>query len=269
MLGHLIFSDLLLHLEGAAFKTNLPRVSLISSIFSTVRKQVGSVAYAISGITDRKMLPKDVDLGLTAFAPGSLYLGFSLPDVKTADEDGQIKLFGEQDPLYKATKEAIRILGVVSGQVEEGATEDDITEKIPDPMVRDRALSALWHMSPSGRTGIDTISIANRSMGDRKFRNLTPEIRKKIHRLISSPVKSDETGEYIGTVREIDLDIMRFELRRLVSNTIEGIRCVYKQELSQIAKGALDKKVRVTGKIEKSEKGRPRLLEVQDIKIFD
>jgi hypothetical protein len=72
-------SDLLIHVSGPAVDEPSPSLALIANIFQSVRRQVGSVAFAIAGVAERSFLPKDIDLGLAAFARGSLYLGFSMP----------------------------------------------------------------------------------------------------------------------------------------------------------------------------------------------
>jgi hypothetical protein len=97
-------SDLLIHLKGPAVEGPSASLAVISGIFQSVRKQVGSLAYAISGILDRTTLPKDVHLGLSAFARGSLYLGFSLPPSDFEDAEGNRNLLGTEDPLLAATE---------------------------------------------------------------------------------------------------------------------------------------------------------------------
>ncbi len=262
-------SDLLLHLEGSALKQRHPRISLIATVFSSVRKQVGSVAYALAGVLEKTTLPKDVDLGLTAFAPGSVYLGFSLPDPGSEDEKGERSLLGEEDPLYKATRQAIHALGIISKQVETGASLDEIAKEFPDPKVRDAALTALHQLAPTGRIGIDSVGLCGRGMADRKFRTLTPTVRKKLKPWTEHPVQGGESGEFTGTVREIDLDVQRIELRQLVGTAVEEIRCVYPVALEAIAKDALtnQKQVRASGKVERGADNRPRLLELQRLEI--
>src|SRR5262249_7347008 len=125
-------SDLLLRLEGDSLRGKTPRLSLISSVFTSVRRKVGGVAYAISGLVDAAQKNKEVDLELSAYSVGSLYLGFALPDPKE-DDEGKPNLLGEEDPLYKATKQAIRTIGMVSQRVSAGADETALKNVISDP----------------------------------------------------------------------------------------------------------------------------------------
>ena len=262
-------SDFLLQLEGEALNHRDPRISLIVGIFANVRKQVGSVAHAISGVLDKSCLPKDVDLGLTAFAPGSLYLGFSLPDPSEPNERGESNLLKQNDPLFKATREAIHALGIVSQRIDEGKSDDDIAKEFPDPKIRDTALSAIQHLAPTGRTGIRSVSLAGKNFTGNAFHRLTPEIRTTVRKWIELPVKSDEHEEFIGTIREIDLDLRRVELRRLIETEVEEIRCIYPENLAGIAEQALNQKVRAYGRIEKSPDGKPKLLQVEEFELIN
>jgi hypothetical protein len=262
-------SDLVLQMEGEALDHRDPRISLIATIFANVRKQVGSVAHAISGVTDKANLPKDVDLGLTAFAPGSLYLGFSLPDPSEPNEKGQKSLLNKNDPLYKATREAIHVLGIVSQRIDEGKSDDEIAKDFPDPKIRDTALSAIQHLAPTGRMGISSVSLAGKNFTGKSFHRLTPEIRTEVRKWIEQPVKTGDYEEFVGTIREVDLDLRRVELRRLVKRELQEIRCIYPESFAGIAEQALNKKARAYGRIEKSPDGKPRLLQIEKIELLD
>jgi hypothetical protein len=89
-------SDLLVSLEGPAISRENPRVSIITNIFTRVRSEVANVAKAIAQISEsQRRLPKEMDLGLSAFAKGSLILGFTLPSPSEIEEskDGQRSLW--------------------------------------------------------------------------------------------------------------------------------------------------------------------------------
>lgn len=261
-------SDLLLRLDGIALHRKAPRVSLISGVFTSVRRQISSVAFAISGVLRPKgTLPKDVDLGLSAFATGSLYLGFTLAD-PNVDDSGVPTLLGEVDPLYAATKEAIKVIGIVTHQVTEGADLKEIEAELKDPKVRDTALAAVQHLAPSGKSGFDSVMVTGREFPSSKFAAMTPETRANIKELIKHPVYSTERDSFDGTVRELDLDLHRFELRRLVGSEIQEIRCVYPNQYSDSqAREWLDKKVHVKGTVERNPEGVPRLLEIEELTI--
>lgn len=260
-------SDLLIHYEGPAVKTDSPRISVIAAIFADVRKRVGSVAYAIANVAGKKtLLPKEIDLGLAGYARGSLYVGFKLPDPsEMEDKDGNPNLLGENDPLYRATKEAIRTIGQVVRHVATGTSKAEIEAQIPDPKIRDTAFAAVEHLAPTGRKGIFSVSITGREMEDRSFHELTCNTRQEITAFIEHPVKSSEIAQFEGVVREIDLDLRRFELRRIVANAIEEIRCIYSSEYDGKARDWLNKSMSVLGRVDRGSDTKPRLLEVHEI----
>ena len=93
-------SDLLLHLNGEGLETDNPRLSLVTGIMGDVRKQVGTmIKTLVSSLNEAIDLPREFDLGLSSFARGSLYLGFSLPTPGA----GYAVLTG--DPLFNASRE--------------------------------------------------------------------------------------------------------------------------------------------------------------------
>jgi hypothetical protein len=260
-------SDLVVALKGVAVNLKNPRVSLISSIFNDVREQVGAIAFALANIDGRQMLPKDVDLGLAAYARGSLYLGFSLPDPETPDEEGNVSLLGREEPLARATKEALRTLGVVSRNVESDHPQEALAREIPDPKVRDIALNAVQKLAPTGRRGIDSVQIGTGRLGSGDLARLTPATREHLRGLMQQPVISEEQTTVTGIVREIDLDAQRFELRRIAGSEVQGVRVVYSAEQVENAAGLPDKKVTVVGRVDRQKDGKPRLIQALTITL--
>jgi hypothetical protein len=262
-------SDLLLRLEGPAINRDNPRISVITGVFSKVRKEVGNVAKAIAQISDAiKRLPKEMDLGVSAFAKGSLILGFTLPtseDIEEANQ-GQINLYGEQDPLYQAARQAIRTIGVVTRHVAEGSLEE-LSAAVPDAQVRDTALAAVESLAPSKRQGINSVTIAGRAVGEAELPPLTYAIREVIHKQLRHPVASEEIVTLLGHVREIDLDAKRFELRHIENMEANVVRCVYSEQSDDEASEWLNKHIRVTGKVDRDTAGKPRLLEAASVEF--
>lgn len=262
-------SDLVLKLEGVHLNIANPKLSLISSVFNNVRKQVTNVTKAVADIIDiNKSLPKELDLGLSAIAKGSVILGFTVPFEELTDRNHQINLLGKEDPLFKATKEAIKTIGLISRNVSEEIDFDSFDKEVSDPKVRDTALVAIKSISPSGRTDIERVGIIGKSFPSDKINYLTSDTRKNLQQIIKQPVRSKEVQHFEGIVREIDLDIRRFELRRIVEAEIQDIRCTYSIEFDKIAQNFLNKKLRVKGKVDRAISGKPRLLQIDDIKII-
>ena len=141
-------SDLLLHLDGEGLQTGRPRLSLVTGIMSDVRKQVGTmIKTLVSSINEAVELPREIDLGLSSFAQGSLYLGFSLPE----PDPGYVVIEG--DPLFAASRQALATLGAVTAHVNKPNAYELIQREFADPKLRDAALSAVGQLAPSGRRG--------------------------------------------------------------------------------------------------------------------
>jgi hypothetical protein len=251
-------SDLLLHLDGEGLQTGRPRLSLVTGIMSDVRKQVGTmIKTLVSSINESVELPREIDLGLSSFAQGSLYLGFSLPEA----DPGYVVLEG--DPLFVASRQALATLGAVTAHINEPNAYDLIQREFADPKLRDAALSAVGQLAPSGRRGVSTVEIGGRALQKGAWRLLTPETRLQVRAWLAQPVVSRETLELRGRVRAVDLDLRRFDLRRVDEN-LPDLRCIYPAALDARAKQWLDATVVVRGQVEMYQ-GAARLLQVQGV----
>jgi hypothetical protein len=256
-------SDLLLHLDGEGLQTESPRLSLVTGIMGDVRKQVGTmIKTLVSSFNEAVELPREIDLGLSSFAQGSLYLGFSLPE----PNPGYIVLAG--DPLFQASRHALAILGAVTEHVNQSNGYDLITHEFADPKLRDAALSAVGQLAPSGRRGVSSLEIGGRAVQKGAWRMLTPETRHQVRSWLERPVMSHEVIELKGRVRAIDLDLRRFDLRRIDGGQLPDLRCIYPPTFDIPAKRWLDAMVVVRGRVE-SYKGAARLLQVETLEEID
>jgi hypothetical protein len=253
-------SDLLLHLDGEGLQTDSPRLSLVSNIMREVRKQVGAmIKTLVSSVNEAIELPKEIDLGLSSIAHGSLYLGFSLPN----PGPGYQVLAG--DPLFEASRQALVALGMVSSHCEQSNGYELIQRDFADPKLRDAALSAVGHLAPTGHAGISSMAISGRALKTRaSWPTLTPQTRQLVRSWLERPVLSEETFEFRGRVRAIDLDFRRFDLRRIDDGHLPDLRCIYPAELDQPARKWLDTTVTVRGRVE-TYQGTARLLQVQEV----
>ena len=256
-------ADLLLHLEGDDLQTSTPRLSLVSSIMGDVRKQVGTmIKTLVSSFNEAVELPREFDLGLSSFAQGSLYLGFSLPE----PNPGYVVLTG--DPLFNASRQALTTLGAVTQHINEPNAYDLIRLEFADPKLRDAALSAVGQLAPSGRRGVSSLEIGGRAMPKGAWRLLTPETRLQVRAWLEQPVLSNEVVEMRGRVRAVDLDLRRFDLRRIDGGHLPDLRCIYPASFDAPAKKWLDATVVVRGQVE-TYQGAARLLQVQSVEEMD
>jgi hypothetical protein len=76
-----------------------------------------------------------------------------------------------------------------------------------------------------------------------------------------------ERVTFIGTVREVDLDASRFEIRN-VEGHLEDIRCAHELEEEEV-KRLVDRRVRVSGSPEFGVNGVVRLLWVNEVELLE
>jgi predicted RNA-binding protein len=123
---------------------------------------------------------------------------------------------------------------------------------------------AVQRLAPSGRRGIETISISSQ---DERPALLTSEHRRAIRESLVKPVIHGEEIQLSGYVREIDLDAHRFDLRGIDDEQIRDVRCAYRSLPGVRARDLLGSYIRVYGLIERTADGIPRLLSVLDVDI--
>lgn len=256
-------SDLLLRAEGDAFDQD-PRIQIVSSVFSNVTDQVTDLTKAILGTrSDGKVTNKAVDLGLSGIARGSLYFG-----LKAHTPDKSLPLLGENDSLFDSTKRALRIIDDVAHSVEyddEHVSIEQLSEVVTDPRIRDAALLAVQRIAPSGRRGIDMISVSGAQNAPAK---LTSNHRKAIRMSLDKPVIRGEEIEFQGDVREIDLDAHRFDLRGIADEQVRDVRCAYRSVEGLNPRDLLGAKIRARGLVERASDGIPRLMSVLSLEII-
>lgn len=257
-------SNVMLHVEGDNLN-RAPSVSLVSSLITNFRDQVLSVTKAIAGISaSSRLKPETFDLGISGMAPGSLYIGFTVEK----DKD-HISLFNEEEPIYEATLKAFETIKAASSAFSSDS-EEEIDRRlhtlIPEPRIRDTAIMAISRLSPSKQSGIAKVGFVSVSGEDVEEYTLTTETRSEARRLSKKRISSTEGISLTGYVREIDLDAKRFELRNITTGESDIIRCIYFDFSDEEARSWLDRKIIVSGKIERRLDGKPSLLEVDDVK---
>jgi hypothetical protein len=190
-------------------------------------------------------------MGFVGVAGGSLFIGFSAAD---ASEEGRL------------TREAVKVIADASWLVSENSAIGQLAEKIADPAARDIAVAAVRHLSPSGQIGIRQIEILGQQVAHPT--SLTTETRRHARGLMAQRVPSThDPVSFVGTVREVDLDASRFEIRN-VDGQAEDVRCAHELEEDDV-KGLVDKRVRVKGTPEYGARQTVRLLWVDEVEVLD
>jgi hypothetical protein len=263
-------SDLVVRLKGIGVDKNRPRLSVITSYFGKVRTQVTNIAKAIADLDEtQRKVPRQFDLALSAFAKGSLVLGFTLPTLEDLENNDQTTLFGENDPLYQAARQAMKTLGVVSHYVAQDASLEAIAEAVPDPKIRDITMSAIGDLAPTAQSGLSSVAIAGREIGSFESGVLTKTTRANIRQVLKHPVASDEIITFPGQVRAIDLDARRFDLRHIENEKLNEVRCIYSDDYADDNEASkwINHHVLVTGKVERDPNGKARLMEIESIDL--
>jgi hypothetical protein len=251
-----------------------PRLSVVSSTFAKLRKNVAHVTKAVAGVRDPQNgrpfhMPEEMELGFSSLIQsGTVRFGFSLP----RPEDS---LFNHDDPLYQAVASAVSAIKTVSFSLSEIDDEADFEKEVKlaltDPKLRDSALIAVRELAPSGRShGIKGVSIAGAGVSLSDVKPLTKESRQTVRHLLATPVKRTEVITITGIVRETDLDDKRFEVRGIEDGFVTDLRCIYGPKVADpIASKWLNHKVEVTGRVERDASGRARLMKVAHLKLVD
>jgi hypothetical protein len=259
-------SDLLLRVEGEAFDHD-PRLQLVTSVFDNVTHQVTGLTKAILGAgADGKITNKAVDLGLSGIARGSLYFGLKAVESETKDGGA---LLGKVDTLYNSTRWALKIIDDVAHTVEadpDHVSMEEVSEVVHDPRVRDAALVAVQRLAPTGRRGIDSMSVSGTN-SNTKPAELNASHRRAIRSSLQKPVIKGEEIEFSGQVREIDLDSRRFDLRGIADEQIRDVRCAYRNVDGVSPRKLLGATVRVRGLVERAADEVPRLMSVTSLEI--
>lgn len=262
-------SDLVARFEGPAVHAKVPTVAIVASMCSALREHVQKVVKSIVGLaTDEPVRwPAGLDLQLSGMAPGSLVVGVCIPGDESASMEHQTMLPEVSRPVLEAVKEAVRSIAAITRHVHDDGIDDGIDEDCPDPAVRDTVVVAASKLAPSGRAGIDRLSLYEPDATGREATPLTRKSRKVLQNAVRQPVRVTGSGRFRGVVRAIDLDARRFEIRRV--DEVGAIRCIFGSDRDALAKEILDAEVIVAGEYEAQPDQRPRLIQISSLEVVE
>lgn len=258
-LAHLLdTSDLLFHAEGPGAAHDLPWLSTLNWLTSTVEKSLRTLTSSwldVAGV-DGKKLANLVDLRLTGVAPGSLWIGTKI--VPPAAD-----LWPEDHQFAESLSHAFANLPKLVNYIGDETISSGISEVIDDPAHLDIALGVLLKLSPTGKKGVHTLDISAKNEGHASLSQRERTVlRNELRRLDRLGMKK---GRFTGEVRSADLDRTRFHLR-----TQDGmVRCVAMELQSDQARSMLGRQVTVSGHYQEDINGKPRLLMVERIELKD
>ena len=256
-------SDLVARFEGDSISERSTPVKVVATAVSGLRGQIRVIAKAIAGLNSDVPWPDGLDPLLTGLARGSLVVGISIPSNRSggADAAGQKDLPDLPDPVLDSVREAVRRVAVVARYVRADRVDQSIEEEIADPAVRDTVLVAASKLAPTRQSGVDRLMLFEPGISDQDVRPLTAESRRVLRKAVAQPVRVENMATFTGTVRAIDLDAKRLEIRHVKEVDGGSIRCIYANAKIGNERDILDREIRVQGRYERQADGTPRLIE--------
>lgn len=258
-------SDVIVHAEGPALSAGNWSFrafnSVVDSLNGVLRGVVADNLVKVSSNTlTSKAIRQQVDIQVTGFAPGSLFVGAK---VVLPEKSGLLGYEGVEQVVHSA----VNSLPQAGAMVTSEKIRDEISDVLEDPAVRDSAIVAALKLSPTGRMGVDEISVSGAG-GDGLFRAvLTPEKKEVLRKAVKAGAIGKISGheKIKGIVREVNLDTSRFSLR---SEDGFLVRCFLKSLDHVTATLMLDKEVVVEGTAQKDKEGRVRLISLTEYPII-
>ncbi len=258
-------SDVVVHAEGPALNAGKWSFrafnSVVDSLNGVLRGVVADNLIKASNKTlTTKAVRQQLDIQVTGFAPGSLFVGAKVVLPKEPE------LFGYEG-VEQIVRSAVNSLPQAGAMVTSEKISDEISDVLEDPAVRDSAIVAALMLSPTGRMGVNEISVSGVG-GDGFLRAvLTPEKKSVLRRAVKAGAigKISGHGKIKGIVREVNLDTKRFSLR---SEDGFLVRCFLRNLDHATATSMLDKVVIVEGTSQKDKEGRVRLISLTDHPII-
>ncbi len=258
-------SDVVVHAEGPALNARNWNFRAFNSVVDSLNAVLRTVVadnlfkFSSNAITS-KIIRQQVNIQVTGFAPGSLVVGAK---VSIPEETGFFKFEDIEQVIHGAVNSVPRAGAFVTSEGISG----DISDALDDPAIRDSAIVAASILSPSGRVGVDEITVSATD-GDKLLKAvLTPEKRHILRKAIRTGAIGKNSGnvKIKGIVREVNLDTKRFSLR-----SDEGclVRCFLGGLGQTLAKQMLDKEVIVQGIAQKDKSGRVRLVSLSENPIL-
>ncbi len=251
-------SDLVLRAEGPGADHYSPSLQSFSWLSEHVRVQLRKLTEAVLplSVLDSKKIAKRMGWTFTGYAPGSIMVGYALqtPPPIGGFEDAD-------SAAFDLIRNAAQSIASIPQFVGDDDLDQGLSERIPDPAMRDAAMVAAWSLSPTPQSGIHTVQIAAR---DGDHGSLSQRERMVLKKSIASPLfRQNQTGSFVGRLRAADLDKHRVILRSV--DSVGSIRCVISESMALDARKLFGEGVRVFGTYEADRSGRPRLMRVDRI----
>lgn len=233
--------DLLLRLIGPRVHLGSVPTSVVTQMLDQLRQSLAAIGNRVrSGPSWRPgrrhpILEALCDPSIVSWEAGSVRLGLDLPIYV------QPSLPGVPGSVEADVAQAAGLL--VDG-LAVGAT-GAIPASLKDEDLRRFVLGRVIKLAPSGRGPLAALEVSGRLVQAPEPYRLDSRSRTRIRKEMLRPAPGQVTTEE-GTVREIDLDRLSFDLRERPDGR-EQLRCDFPLELLEEAKAALGQWVLITG----------------------
>lgn len=194
-------SDLVIGVSGDSIEHGKAPVAVMAELFTEARLHIGKIVASIEKSINNKLVGQ-LPLMFTDFAPGSVYLGFTIQEIPSA----QLSMSSNN---IESTREALKVLGLVTHLLEEDAPPARFKDAHHNPDVVDAALRAVNEFTPSQKSSYSRITIGGTSLsleereGSAPIVVLTSDYRPRIKLALSRP-KEPRRKQLAGTITGTD-----------------------------------------------------------------
>lgn len=232
--------SLWLRLEGERARWRETPSSVLAAFLDALRKGVQSIGAFNNTKVSRGRPPAELqracDFELVAFQPGSFKVGLRLPQAR------QMVMF--PDDTLNEVRLALREYLELAIWVSSVQGQDALTRLFPDAAKRRVALRAFKPIIPRANGGINYVELSGCEVPETRVIRIVHGTVSRVTTALHEAVSAEER-QFVGDVREMDLDKKRFILRN-----VEGareVRCMFSEDMQPIASSYLGKRVRVIG----------------------
>lgn len=254
-----------LRIQGKGASWPEASTSILTSFLDTLRKGVQAATECLFTRTlstrPTKQLKQACDLQIATLQAGSVQVGLRLPDPPPGEP--------RDEGLLSAAEQGLAAYLQVAAWASSDSPAEDLATVVQDDELRRTLLAEVKRLAPRPRGDVDVVELSGRAMG-RGRAKLTKSTHERIDLAIDRG-SAARTEQYIGDLREIDLDNLTFTLRNIsAQNESFAVPCKFEQELLPTAKEALDRLVEVAGERSASlSRGRSSHLRVTRLVILD
>ncbi len=228
-----------LRLEGPRAKWRETPASVLTAFLDALRKGVQAVAgFIVAGkVTARPSLAlqEACNFELVAFRPGSFGVGLRLPS------GYQLEMF--ETEAVAAARRALDDFLLAARWASSKGTPDELLSLFPEAPRQRTILRALKPFVPRQNGGIDRVVLYGSDVPGEPVQ-LTQDAAVSIRKAFEAAVSEHEI-QYVGEIREMDLDKKSFKLRQVPD--VGEVPCRFGEDFLPIAQGLLGKRVRVIG----------------------